>query len=150
MVGNIFFVDSRLDRSAHLASSDVHTSHAVFFACAHCGARFPTSRAMESHMRAKHGQRLAIKQFIGSSKCPSCGTDFQSRLRCIAHLSDRRRTVCSEWVQKNCRPIGSSRLDKLDEVDRAARRKAQQQGLSHATASMPAKAATGRIVGRVS
>ena len=150
IVDKVFFMDSCLDRSSPVQLSDECASRALTWTCSTCNQRFASSRALESHQRAKHGQRLAIKQFIGSSVCPSCKTDYRTRLRCIAHLSDRRRPICAAWVQSNCKVVSAKEQIRLDEIDRVARRHAQQQGRSHAIASIPARTHTGRIVGRVS
>jgi hypothetical protein len=150
IVDKVFFIESCLDRCAPPECPEACASRALTWSCDSCGDRFATSRALESHQRAKHGARLAIKQFVGSATCPSCSTDFRTRLRCIAHLSDRRRPKCTQWVLSNCTPFSPKELLRLDEVDRAARRQAQQQGRSHAIASLPAKTVEGKIVGRIS
>ena len=150
IVDKVFFIDSCLDRVTTTTSSDQDASRALTWCCNTCSSRFASSRALESHQRAKHGQRLAIKMFIGSSCCPSCKTNFGSRLRCIAHLSDRRRPKCADWVLKNCTALSNKKQEQLDEIDRAARRQAQQNGRSHAIASTPARNSSGKIVGRLS
>ena len=109
-----------------------------------------SSRALESHQRAKHGVRLHIKRFIGSAVCPSCGTDFKDRLRCIRHVSDRRRTKCAEWILENGSQLSEVTLKALDAVDTGLRREAQRAGRTNHIAVAPARNACGKVVGRVS
>ena len=135
--------------SSRTSSSASPAGRTLGHACSVCHARFPTERALASHCRAKHGHQLGIKQYIdGSGVCPSCGTQFRTRLRCIAHLSDRRRPRCANWVLANCRPLASDVLSRLDEKDREALREAWSQGHTHALARGPAPTREGKRIGR--
>ena len=81
----------------------------------HCSPVFATSRALGSHSRAEHGDRLGIGCYLPNSTCPCCGTDFRDRLRCIAHSSEKRLTRCSGWVLAHCAPIDDqAELQRLD------------------------------------
>lgn len=149
VLDQLFFVESVLDRQAHKEPGAQVAGRRLNFECAVCHACFPSERALASHCRAKHGHRLAIKSYIdGSGTCPCCGTRFQSRLRCIAHLSDRRRPRCAEWVLANCTPLDLSTLEILAEKDREMLREAWGQGHTHAIARGPAVTKHGRLVGR--
>ena len=70
-------------------------------------------------------------------------------MRCIAHLSDRRRTKCSEWVIENCPKLPAKIITKLDETDRELRRAAQRLGRSHHIADLPAMSRLGKVTGRL-
>ena len=98
-VSELFFSTSCCDTKASHADQGAEQYH-----CSECEASFCTDRAKQSHERAKHGKRIVIKDYLPSAVCPSCGTDFQQRLRCIAHVSDKRRTSCREWILINCTP----------------------------------------------
>ena len=119
VLDQLLFVESVLDRQAHTVPGAQAAGRGLNFQCTVCHACFPSERALASHCRAKHGHRLAIKSYIdGSGTCPCCGTRFRSRLRCIAHLSDRRRPRCADWVLANCVPLDPSTLETLAERDR--------------------------------
>jgi hypothetical protein len=148
LVSDLFFVDSCCDRtSAPLHEESVaRAGHQ----CRQCTRNFTSSRALESHQRAKHGDRLGIKNYLPSAVCPACGIDFRDRLRCIAHVSDRRRPKCREWLLENLTPITDKAvLGRLDTTDREMRRRAQRDGRSHHAASLPALRPNGRAIGRV-
>ena len=59
---------------------------------------FATEKALNAHRRTKHGVRTEVRMYVRDGKCPVCATDFKSRLRCIAHLSDTRRPKCRDRV----------------------------------------------------
>jgi hypothetical protein len=82
--------------------------------------------------------------------CPICKTDFKSRIRCLAHLSDRRRTKCSDMIlESGVSKLSQAIVDKLDMADRTFRREAHQSGHTHPIAQKPATRHNGRVVGRV-
>jgi hypothetical protein len=143
-VSDLFFSTSCCDTKASHTDQGAEQYH-----CSECDASFCTDRAKQSHERAKHGKRIVVKDYLPSAVCPSCGTDFQQRLRCIAHVSDKRRTSCREWILINCTPITHACAALLDEVDKVARRTAQRQGLSHPVAYRTAVRNDGRSVGRL-
>ena len=70
--------------------------------CLSCNLFFASSRALKSHNRVVHGNKCNARSYIGSDfKCPVCRTVFGSRLRAIAHLSDQRRTKCTDMLAPN-------------------------------------------------
>ena len=113
---------------------------------------FATQRALESHQRAKHKKLSDLRFYVSADgKCPVCKTTFNSRIRCLAHLSDRRRTACSDQIKAGAfRKIAATRVAQLDIDDRVARREAQRAGHSHPIAQKSATRRDGRAVGRVS
>eukprot|EP00973_Karenia_brevis_P048075 6671825-Karenia_brevis.AAC.1 len=142
----VFFVSSTMDKKA---TSDV--SPLQRFMCTLCSHRpcFPSSRALQSHQRSKHGQRNPVRAFVFNSICPVCGTDFRARLRCVAHLSDVRRPQCrTELLSGSFPAVPRDRLCVLDAEDNKLRKAARRQGRSHHIAAIPAMTATGKIVGR--
>ena len=129
---------------------DAPACRALHFACSQCDRAFASQKALESHARVKHGCRMDIRAFVAGSICPACGTDSKQRLRCLAHLSDRRRTRCAEWVRTHCVRLAPRQVADLDEHDRLLRREARKSGKSHHIAVGPAITCGGRLVGRVS
>ena len=110
--------------------------HARAFEC-NCGQAFPTQRALESHQRAKHGTRLEIQDYLPSATCPCCGKNFHERVRLIAHVSDRRRPKCRDWILVHVPRLSQAKARELRLKDRELRRAAQQSGHSHHLASRP-------------
>ena len=91
-VAKLFFYDSCLDQVAALKPPDV----AVTFLCTECLKGFVTEQALKQHRRIKHGVKLHIASFIdGSGICPACQTNLVTRQRVLKHVSDKRRTKCS-------------------------------------------------------
>ena len=144
LVNRMHFMESSCDRLA----PSLPEGRALLFSCDACQSSFPSSEAMCSHRRAKHGHRLIVKDFLDSATCPCCKTDFRQRLRLIAHVSDSRRPACRDWILQNCTPLSESVISKLDKHDTVLRREAQRSGRSHHIATLPAKRTDGKIVGR--
>eukprot|EP00973_Karenia_brevis_P066405 9228554-Karenia_brevis.AAC.1 len=131
------------------ASCDAPSAQTVLaFSCQICAAQFASQRALESHRRAKHGDRLGIRLYVPSAECPCCGTNFRQRLRCLAHLSDRRGPKCREWVMANCPPMSAADGARLDAIDTELRRTAQRARRGHHIARLPAMHPDGSIVGQ--
>ena len=148
VLDRICFHESCLDRAALPGQSEPLVGRGLGHQCPVCPARFPSERALAEHCRAKHGHRLAVKQHIeGSGVCPACGTNFRTRLRCIAHLSDKRRPTCTAWVLANVPALPRDVLAKLDEHDRAAKREAWAQGRTHPLARGAAITRDGKRIG---
>ncbi len=145
LIDKLFFVESVTDRSTEGAA---HNARALSHACTRCNRAFASQTALEAHCRVKHGDRLDIRRYISDSVCPACGTDYRERLRCIAHLSDRRRPGCAEWVRQNAARLSDEEVSKLDEVDREMRRMAWRQGHTHHIAKLPAIRHDGTVIGR--
>ena len=71
------------------------------YLCGSCAKFFSTEAACRMHRAKVHGTSFAAfaQQFIGSSVCPGCGTDFHSRPRCIRHLAAHQgRASCREML----------------------------------------------------
>ena len=146
MVNSIHFHISITDRDLDSQQAKNVGAHQ----CIDCGDNFASGRALGSHRRAKHGVRNDIRLFVSSAVCPACGINFQQRLRCIAHLSDKRRPKCTAWVRDNVKQISRALSLKLDEKDASLRLAAQRAGRTRHIASLPARTKNGNIVGRVS
>ena len=147
IVDELFFIESVTDRQV---DSYCRQGRTLTHNCTRCTRAFASQKALESHCRTKHGDRLDIRRYIRTSVCPACGTDYRERLRCIAHLSDRRRPVCAGWVKHHVVPMAESQVKQLDEVDKVQRRAAWQAGHSTHIAKLPARRGDGRVVGRIS
>ena len=127
--------------------------------CAHfapppssCGSlpSFASSKALSSHKRIVHGVRNEIRNYVdGSFKCFACKSVYGSRLAVLTHLSDHRRPKCREFVLANAPRLAPELVAKLDAVDSAFRKQAQQEGLTHVKVVSPAFNSQGRQVGNV-
>ena len=98
---------------------------------------FINNKALLAHMRQKHGLRIQVKSYVGSdAKCPVCAVAFSTRLRCIAHLSEKRcrgrvRETCHQrLLQGNYQRLNVDHAAQLDDLDRTARREAARIGRS--------------------
>ena len=154
VVGTIYYTSSVSD--SHASASNCSSNTYICNTCpaAHDGSRpcWSTQKALDSHLRAKHGVLSVYRIYVdGSGVCPVCKTKFNSRLRCIAHLSDSRRKKCSTALVTGTYPtLDACTVTKLDLLDRESRRQAQQAGHTHPLAHKPAIKSDGKIVGRVS
>jgi len=85
------------DPPSDVANVDPRPACDLRFVCSLCEsnghrAAFASNKALQSHARVKHGSRSFMKQFIGSDfRCAVCRNQFSTRLRAIAHLSEKRK-----------------------------------------------------------
>ena len=136
LVNTIVFYESRADvaPAVPLAGAPLQSSQ-VGFSCPDCHERFPNRRALTSHMRVKHKSRdIGVRHLVGAdAKCPVCKTTFSTRIRCIAHLSERRirrgRIPCRSRLP-DLPPTEQQLLDtaELDALDLEERRAARKRG----------------------
>ena len=140
VVSDLFYVESNSDRH----SFDVPAEIVSHFNCPECQRAFATSRALQSHERAKHGKTSVLKYYLRSAVCPACNTDFAQRIRCLKHVSDPRRPKCRDWIVNNCRAMPKSMSSTLDLADRAERTAAYQSGRTQPHADRPARRQDGR------
>ena len=97
---------------------------------------FGSSRALATHIRIGHKQRSGLRCFLdASATCPVCKTQFASRIRWLAHVSEQRKRGASQAL--SCRerlergevsPLESSMVDALDEIDKKLRAEARRSG----------------------
>ena len=150
-VDRLFFVRSACDPPEKsgtdwLALEDplVHAPHS----CSSCGLFFATAKALGMHSRVVHGSRCEARLYVGADACcPICHTKFGSRLRAIAHLSDPRRTACSQRLDPIFQLLPQT-VDELDEIDKVERRLARRAGHSRPLAVGQAFSASGLLRGR--
>jgi len=124
-----------------------HSQHE--FACGLCAARpaFKNAKALASHMRSKHKVTSPLNKYIDNSGiCPVCRTNFFSRTRVLAHVSETR--VRNKTGRKTCRQkllagdfpeISSTIFADAAIASRTERREAQRRGRTHTLATIPAK-----------
>ena len=104
--------------------------------CAKSGicTTFSSQRALAMHLRKTHGERNLVKQYIHSSICPACGKKFSTRLRCVAHATEKRargkrRTSCFELLSSGLFPrVDPVTFAELERADTTARREAARIG----------------------
>ena len=112
--------------------------------------RFKNERALGADKRVSHGVRNQMRFYADSDGiCPSCQGNYLSRIRLIAHLSDKRRRICQKHVLEFCAKLSNERVAELDEQDSRLRSAAQKAGRSHVQAVGQARRADGRRLGRV-
>ena len=149
---------SRVTSQLHFYESACDKQHGphddarfLAYACPQCDKAFSSQKTLQSHARSKHGARVQIRAYIRDAVCPCCGVDFVDRVRCLAHLSDSRRTKCKDWILQHVLPISDCKqLQALDEKDTQLRRDARRAGRSHHIAALPATRPDGRVIGRIS
>ena len=148
-----FFIESLCDHEPTLGHPPGSSMPAIQqHQCEECATSFSTHKALQTHMRRKHGVRCLQRFFVDNEGlCPVCGILFHSRLRCLAHLCDSRRTMC--WSQILASPSNYQKLSferlALDETDRILKREAYRAGHSHVIACKTAATAQGKQTGHV-
>jgi hypothetical protein len=147
LLDSLFFIESVTDRHVDVKHDD---GCSLAYRCSRCSRAFASQKALESHRRAKHGDRLDIRRYVRTPVCPCCGTDYRERLRCIAHLSDKRRPGCADWVRGSVVPMPDPEVKRLDEIDKVLRTETSWMGRSTHIAKQPARRSDGRVVGRIS
>ena len=100
--------------------------------CAECRASFNSARALGMHARISHGQRSFQTNYADSDGiCPICSKIFPTRLRLIAHLTERRprggRVPCGLQLDQ-ARRLSNERVAMLDALDTKERSKARKAG----------------------
>ena len=119
------------------------------FTCSLCASSpaFKSAKALASHIRCKHKVTNPLNKYIDNSGiCPVCKTNFHSRTRVLAHVSETRirnksgRQTCRQILQAGHFPeISESILADATLAARTERREAQRRGRTHALATLPAK-----------
>ena len=151
LVSKVFFITSVLD--SHVKSEDAAFAHV----CNICieqnlegKTSFATRKALESHQRSKHGIRNNIRMYIAdATECPSSQTKFGARLSLLAHLSDKRRPKCREFVMSNCPILDAATISALDASDNDKRKAARKAGRTHHIVQSAAINAKGIQTGRI-
>ena len=83
--------------------------------------------------------------------CPICFTQFNQRLRCIAHLSDMRRAKCREAIfAQHIPPLSGDVVQQLDAEDALLRKQARRLGHTTPIAEGAARRSNGKQVGHAS
>ena len=147
-VKSLSYVSSICDKSAN-----VDADASMDFLCEVCPSPHPTfkcTRALQTHMRIKHGCRSEMRYCAPESGiCMSCKTNYQSRLRLLAHLVDTRRPKCRDSILLSGRAkLSQAEVMRLDLIDRTVRTETRKSGHTHALAKLPATTSKGRIIGR--
>ena len=122
------------------------------YRCNDCNTIFLTNRSLQCHRRFKHGSRIEHRYFAEANGiCQVCMNHYQSRLRLIRHLKDRRGR-CWDQIASNASSftrLSDVRVHELDEVDRAARKEARVQGHTTVLSVGSAKRPDGTRIGCV-
>ena len=96
--------------------------------CGICGRDFPNSKALKCHAIQKHGRRSQASAFVPGTRCPVCGTDYNSRLRAIVHL-ERGQGQCSAFMRSGqLQAMSPEDHERCILADRAERRAARAAG----------------------
>ena len=108
------------------------------FRCSRCVTdnEFVSRKALLAHATKKHGDRVEVRRFVGAdARCPVCLHQFSTRLRAIAHLSEKglrgkALRTCHDAVTAGGYPqLDAETLSSLDAVDREVRKKARRAGV---------------------
>eukprot|EP00973_Karenia_brevis_P074454 10345847-Karenia_brevis.AAC.1 len=148
----IYFIESVADRMRPIGDlEEAITTWPCRFCTGNNQIFFPTEKARNMHERVCHGFRSSAQLYADSScTCRSCGTRFSTRLRLIAHLSDRRRTRCLDHCKNHTSPLPKHLADELGEQDRMYRTAARKAGRTQPLSTGRAVRANGTQIGRVS
>ena len=77
---------STMTRDSSNMTRDVHACNELG-----CFATFATEKALLQHKRIRHGYKDKVTRYIdGSGTFPMCKTNFRTRLRVLAHVTDNR------------------------------------------------------------
>ena len=121
--------------------------------CSVCSSCFASSRALATHMRTKHARRSELRTYLdGTGKCPVCCAQFSSRIRCLAHVSEKRcrgrsQVSCRSRLQTGSYPaLPADIVASLDAADALLRRGARKQGRSAPLVIAPARRTKQRAV----
>ena len=136
LIDKYTYLHSVLDRDASNMTSAAGSNAFVCTRCSGSSHSFASQKALDQHCRRVHGIKSSIREFVdGSGICPVCETNFHTRLRVLAHLSDKRRTKCSSALQSGTfERLPSTEVTRLDQADAQARRAARKNGHTHALA----------------
>jgi hypothetical protein len=147
-VRGLIFIDSVADTKTEIPL------HVRTFGCDLCPGTnklwFPSVRALATHKRTAHGQLSDIKRYAGGDGvCLACGTSFSTRLRLVAHVSDRRRPKCRDELLENHQPPPLDEVARLDALDWAYQKETRKRGHTQPLSSRQAMKLDGRNVGQI-
>ena len=118
------------------------------YQCSMCVAKpFASQKALDQHARIKHDQVSLVNRTIPDiAVCPICNTNYHTRGRLVAHLSETR--VRSQVRSTNCRTqflalgwpiLPASQLASFNERRNASARRMRKAGHTHDLAEAPAR-----------
>ena len=98
-----------------------------------------------------HRYRDPIRSYVdGSGKCLWCGAFFHTRLRVLAHMNDRRNTICKPHILESTFPkLAEHVVLELEARDAEMRRAGLKSGHTHPIAQGSAVSKEGKRVGHV-
>ena len=124
----------------------VHDSRVYSFSCAHCDDKFPSQKALQSHLRAKHKVRTSFDSFLpASGVCLVRRLQFSSRPRLLAHVGDARQrgkksVKCKDVLKAGLvAPLPDEELQAARAADTLLRQRAHKRGLTQPKSEFPAK-----------
>ena len=146
IVKSLHVTTMELDTGGKSTCGDVVAASSTLHPCSICGSSFTSSRALQSHVRAKHNKSSNAALFVGSSLCCCvCGQSFSTRPRLIAHLTDKRRRggrklVCHDVVSAGfVQQVAADEYKVASEADRIFRNDARKRGLTQPRSAGKAK-----------
>ena len=114
--------------------------------CRVCACNFPSERSLQSHIRTKHRNVSDVSRFVGiSRRCCVCCTQFSTRTRLVAHLTDNRRRgrrafTCRDVLRSGfVKEVNEQEFKSAHLHDRELRRQARKRGHTQPHALYPAK-----------
>ena len=115
-----------LDKQLRGASAD-ECAESAEWACYECGHIARSHRCLRLHAVRVHGLRREVRKFCVTAICPTCGTDWHSRLRCLHHM---QRAACCKvpWESGLVAECDPQLVLEADAADRQLRRDLRKQG----------------------
>ena len=94
--------------------------------CSKCSASFLTHKQLSVHYWAKHQVKSKVRDYIGDiSVCPTCGTNFHTRVRLVKHLSvtvvsakNKTQTCAQAFLGSNPNKVPKEEFERLETRDR--------------------------------
>ena len=114
--------------------------------CEMCNKNFESAKSLSCHNFQVHHVRNPVRQFVDSSCCPICLTEFWSIERLIRHLSIRKDcpfNKCRTIMLLFFSPLTHEQISKIDEDALRESKKLKHQGRRETFADLPATAAEG-------
>lgn len=127
--------------SAEMEPGDIRGGHAEdAHVCPDCSRAFSSSPALKVHQRMRHSRRRRGHAYVIDGRCPACGGEYRTRIRCLEHLERGSARCHAMFDAGKFVPHLEEVLAAADAADRAHRRAARAAG-DHECAGLPARRA---------
>ena len=100
-------------------------------ACEFCTKAFSSQWALDMHMRHVHQQRALARCYVQGTRYPTCGGDFRSRPRVVAHMTHGALACGLPWRMGLLQPLTEQELEYADLQDKVDHQCARKKGTVH-------------------